>query len=135
MKNMNAGKSCLFLCIISLLSFQSYSQTGKVTGKILNSKNEPLAGVSVKVNGAAGTGTSSDMEGRYTIVLAADKKNELEFSTVGYEKKIIYEIEILPGKVSQLDIVLDLSKKTLNEVTVIGQRSTLRKESVNSLLQ
>ncbi|MEO5997475.1 MAG: TonB-dependent receptor [Chitinophagaceae bacterium] len=129
------GKNCLLVFIISLLCLNTFSQTGKLTGKILNTKNEPLAFVSVKVIGATGLGTSSDLEGRYTLTLPANKNNELEFSAVGYERKAVNEIEIIQGKVSQLDIVLDLSKKALSEVMVIGQRSTLRKESVNSLLQ
>ncbi len=131
---MTVGKNYFLLFVTALFSFTSFSQ-GKVSGKILNSKNEPLAGVSIKAAGTTGNGTSSDIEGRFTITLPVDKKNELEFSAVGYEKKIVDEIEVIAGKVSQVDVVLELSRKTLVEVVVTASRTNLRKESINSLLQ
>lgn len=121
--------------LLSLFGFQTFSQTGKIAGKILNIKNDPLSGVSIKINGVAGGGTSSDIEGRYTLVLPVNKKTELEFSAVGYESKVIDEIQVISGAVSELNVVLDLSKKSLTEVTVTAPRISLRKESVNSLLQ
>ena len=43
------------------------AQSVKLTGKILNEKNEPLAGVSVKIVG--GGGTSTDNDGRFSLSL------------------------------------------------------------------
>ena len=128
-------KKCCLSFLLLFLSIQIFSQTGKLTGKILNTKNEPLQGVSIRIAGTSGAGTTSDIEGRYTISLPADKKAELEFSAVGYEKKIVGDVESVAGNIAQLDVILNVSRNTLNEVTVVAQRSTLRKESVNSLLQ
>ena len=43
-----------------------------LTGKVINEKNEPLAGVSVKI--VNGGGTSTNAEGRYSIILLPGKK-------------------------------------------------------------
>ena len=60
--------SVLFLALFSFIQAQSI----KLTGKILNEKNEPLAGVSVKVLGDGGTAT--DIEGRFLLNLTPGKK-------------------------------------------------------------
>src|SRR5215510_2485538 len=92
----------LILSIISLVLFSFAQAQVKLTGKVTNQKNEPLAGVSIKIAGAAG-GTVSDNEGRYTLNLAPGKKYELEFSAVGYQAKPVNEVEVVEGQVNELN--------------------------------
>ncbi|WP_315820147.1 carboxypeptidase-like regulatory domain-containing protein [Paraflavitalea speifideaquila] len=66
------SKKYFLLVAFIFAAFVSFAQTGKITGKVLNSKNEPLQGVSIKVTGAPG-GTTSDVEGRFTLSLSTDK--------------------------------------------------------------
>src|ERR1043165_3177138 len=96
-----------FLVIFSSLFLCSFSQSVKLSGKVTNAKNEALSGVSVKVVGEAG-GTATDLEGRYSLNLAAGKKYELEFSIVGYETKTVSEVEAVTGQVNELNIVLEI---------------------------
>ena len=118
-----------------MFTFNSFSQTAKITGKVLSSRNESLVGVSIKIVQSVTGGTTSDIEGRYTLTLQARKKISLEFSAVGYENKVIDDVDATEGMITQLDVVLNPSRNTLSEVTVTAQRSTLRKESISSLLQ
>ena len=125
----------LLLVLVSVLSCQFlFAQTGKISGKVLNQKNEAVPGVSVKIVGAPG-GVTTDIEGRFTLTLHSDKKYELEFSAVGYTSKTISEIELTPGQVTELNITLELANKNLGSVTVTATRSTARKETVNSIIQ
>ena len=110
------------------------AQTGKLAGKILNAKNEPLAGVTIKIVGASG-GATTDQAGQYSITLSAGKKYDIDFSAVGYALKAISEIEVKEGQVTNLDIVMEPAGKSLTGVTVTGTRSSARKETVNSLIQ
>lgn len=119
--------SILFFGIISL----AQSQTVKLSGKILNAKNETLPGVSIKITGAAG-GTTTDIEGRFSLSLSVGKKYELEFSAVGYATKIISDVEVLNGEVNELNIVLDVQAKTGENITVTGTRSSVRRETITS---
>src|SRR5258706_16425617 len=81
--------SILFFGIISL----AQSQTIKLSGKILNVKNEALPSVSVKITGAAG-GTTTDIKGRFSLNLYVGKKYKMEFSAVGYAAKTISDVEV-----------------------------------------
>lgn len=128
--------SKIYVLIIACLltAFGVKAQSGKVTGKVLNEKNEPLPGVTVKVDGSQG-GTSTDVEGRFTLSVSAGKKYTLTFSAVGYAAKTIDEVEVAAGKLTELDITLASSKKDLSTVTVTASRSNARKESTVSLIQ
>lgn len=121
---------CIF-CTLGLMSF-SFSQTGKVSGKITNGKNEAVAGVSIKIEGAAG-GTTSDIDGRYVLTLSTGKKYTLVFTSVGYQSKSVPDVEITAGQETQLDILLEESKKnTLSGVVITG--TTPRRETVNATI-
>lgn len=125
----------LIVFLVSLLSFQFASaQTGKISGKVLNQKNEAITGVSVKLVGAPG-GVTTDLEGRFTLTLSIGKKYELEFSAVGYAPKTVSDIELTTGQVTELNIILEVSNKNLGSVTVTATRSTARRETVNSIIQ
>lgn len=127
------SKKYLLIFFIIISSFSVLAQTGKISGKILNDKNEPLSGVSVKIVGAPG-GVSSNGEGLYTITLPAGRKYELEFSAVGYEKKLVSDIEITANKITDLNIVLVGSGNRLSAVTVTGTRSNARRETSASII-
>ncbi|MCS3796807.1 outer membrane beta-barrel protein [Niastella sp. OAS944] len=128
--------SKIYVLIIACLltAFGVKAQSGKVTGKVLNEKNEPLAGVTVKVDGSQG-GTSTNVEGRFTLTVSSGKKYTITFSAVGYAAKTIDEVEVAAGKLTELDITLATSKKDLGTVTVTASRSNARKESTVSLIQ
>jgi hypothetical protein len=128
------GKQITLLLISFFAIIISQGQTGKISGKVLNSKNEPLAGVSVKIAGITG-GTSTNLEGRFVLTLPAGKKYDLDFSAVGYDAKPVTEIEVKAGEVTEVEITLEVSSKNLAGVTVTATKLTGRKETVNSLLQ
>jgi hypothetical protein len=123
------------LTLMVIFSFIiAHAQNGKVTGKVLNTKNEPLSGATIKLLGSPG-GISTDIEGRYTLSLPAGKKVSLEISAVGYDTKTIDDVEVASGQITDLSITLDITTKNLGVVTVTANRSNLRKESVNSMIQ
>jgi outer membrane receptor for ferrienterochelin and colicin len=128
--------SKIYVLIIACLltAFCTNAQSGKLAGKILNDKNEPVAGVSVKITGSPG-GTTTDVEGRFTLTLTAGKKYELTFSAVGYGTKTIDDVEVTAGKINELNITLATANKNLSAVTVTANRSNARKESTVSLIQ
>lgn len=103
----------------------------KLTGKVVNAKNEPLAGASVKIVGAAG-GTTTDVEGRYSLTLAPNKKYEIEFSAISYASKLINEVEVGNGMDNELNVVLEFAAKSMEGVVV--KATSRRQESTNALL-
>jgi hypothetical protein len=127
-------KKLSVLALVLLIVTYAFSQNGKVTGKVLNEKNEPIAGVSIKIVGAPG-GVTSDVEGRYTLTLSTGRKYELEFSAVGYSAKSISDVEVTADQVNELNITLEVTSKSLGTVTVTATRSNARRESTASLIQ
>lgn len=126
-----------FLLTISALLalvFVSFSQTEKLTGKVLNSKNEPIVGASIKFEGSS-AGAISGVDGDFTLSLSVGKKYTLIVSSVGYEPKTIADVEVTSGQVNELQIVLaESTKNVLGGVTVTAT-SSARKETAAALIQ
>ena len=116
--------------LFSLLSFVLHAQE-KLTGKIVNNRNEPVSGVSVRISGTQ-NGTTSNVEGRYSLNLTPGTKYELEFSAVNYVGKKVSDVVIGAGLDNTLDIVLEFAPSDLAGVTV--RTTSRRMESTNTLL-
>lgn len=115
-----------FACSIS-----AQAQSASITGKVVNDKNEPLVGVSVKV--AAGPGTSTNVDGSFQLDLATGKKHELTFSAIGYAPKTLSDVEVISGAPNEINVLLTVAATDLGSVTVTS-RSNARRETVNSLI-
>lgn len=96
-----------------------------VSGKVTDEKGEGLPGVSILIRGTQ-SGMISDADGGFSIEVP-DEKAVLVFSFVGY---VSQEIEI--GNRTKLDVVLDVDKKLLDEVVVIGYGTMERKHLTGS---
>lgn len=83
-----------------------------VRGRILNEKNEPVAGASIQIVGTS-TGTTADLQGMFSIQVDAGQK--IEISSVGYQPQVI---NIRAGMNTTLEIILQAAKNDLGEVVV-----------------
>lgn len=118
--------SCFFV------SFLAISQTVKLSGKVIGEKNEPLTGITIKIVGTD-LGTSTNLEGRFTLNLSVGKKYELQFSGVGHETKIV-EVEAQNGQFEELNIVMSVRSKEEQSVVVTTKATSARKETVNAAI-
>lgn len=122
--------------VLAALSFLLLStvqaQTLKLSGKVVNERNEPLAGVSIKTT--TGEGTATDVSGNFSLSLSAGQKHELTFSAVGYAAKIISDVELVSGQVNELNIVLTTVSKDMGNVVITASRSSARRETINSMI-
>lgn len=124
---MRFSLTTVFLLICCTL----FSQSLRVSGKVANEKNDPIAGATVSVTGRNGTSTNTD--GTFTLSLPAGKY-EFVVSAVGYETKIISEVDVAAKTVNEVAVVLSVKTKEEQGI-VISARTTQRKETVNSLIQ
>jgi hypothetical protein len=128
-------KRSLFTLLALLgLVFVSFSQNAKLTGKILNSKNEPVVNASIKVDGT-NTGTASGVDGSFTLTLAIGKKYTLVISSVNYETKTIEDVDVTTGQANELQVLLNESSKNTLEGVVVKTTSSARKETAAALIQ
>ena len=119
----------LLLIISAAAGFSQ--QTGKISGKVTDSKTgETLIGLTVKLTGAT-LGASTDIEGRYTLNNLNPGKYSLSFSYIGYQNKNITEIEVSAGKITTLDVIMQEANSLALEEVVIT--ATVRQESISAL--
>lgn len=106
-------------------------QSGRISGKVSDSKtSETLIGLTVKVIGAS-LGASTDIDGRYALGNLNPGKYNLTFSYIGYQTKNITDIEVLAGKTINLDVIMEESTSiALDEVLITA---TFRQESISAL--
>lgn len=100
---------------------------GRIRGKVVDAKNEPLPGVTVAAQGGQGTITAVD--GSYELVLNPGTYS-LSFSFVSYETRKVTDIAVKEKDIIPLNIVLKNSGSRLKEVTVTGN---YRKASIEGL--
>lgn len=122
----------LFLTLFSLFLFSAiFSQSVRLTGKVTNEKNEPIAGASVGV--AQDKGVATGVDGRFSLSVAPGKY-ELTVSAVGYETKIVGEVDAAAGAANEINVVLAVKTKEQTGI-VISTRTTQRRETTNAIIQ
>lgn len=107
---------------MSLISFVSFSQS-VISGKVIDSDNTELIGVSIQVKGL-NQGVTTDSKGSYKITVPLN--STLVFSYVGYQAK-----EVVVGNQTLINIVLENSDNNLNEVVVMGY-GTVKKSDLTA---
>lgn len=124
-----AKKILFVLGLLFTITMAFAQQTIRLSGKVLNSKNEPVGGATIKVEGLAKQ-TAADVEGRFTLQLEAGKKYVITISGAGYAAKTIDDVEVKVGDDNTITITLE-NKGNLQEVVV---RTSVRKETTSALL-
>ncbi len=113
----------LFFLVIMLSGSVIFAQT-TVTGTV-SDVNGSIPGVNIILKGTS-TGTTADFDGNYSINIPAD--GVLVFSSIGYTSK-----EVTINGQTQINIVLEPSTDTLDEVVVIGY-GTMKKSDLTGAI-
>jgi len=133
-------KKYKLLAIGLFISLFSWSQTGKLVGKVIDgNSNETLAFANVIAKGTT-IGTNSDFEGKYELKLSPGTYT-ISFSFLGYETKNITEVVIKEGEVSNLDVILNPAGISFDTVVITAKKArntetailNVQKKSVNLL--
>lgn len=123
------GKS--FILLFTLFSsLSTIAQQAKLNGRVLNQKNEPVAGATINVN-LLNRVFSADVEGRFSVTLEAGKKYTFTVSAVGFKTKEVTDVEVNVGDEEGLTIVMEVAAKEETEIVI---KSTAKKENTASLL-
>ncbi|MEY2812250.1 MAG: hypothetical protein RI991_1245, partial [Bacteroidota bacterium] len=124
-------KKLLFVTFSSLLLVSaSFAQTIKLTGKVINTKNEPVAGASILIEELKRT-IVANLDGQFDANLEVGKKYTFTISSVGYNTKVVSEIEVGVNADNNVTVVLEPQSKNSEAIVI---RSTRRQESTVALL-
>ncbi len=122
-------KKLTLFCFLFFLAFgaTSFSQSNPIpiTGTVTDKLDEPLIGVSVRLDGTT-TGTLTDIDGKYSI--NAPENSTLIFSYIGY---IPQEVKV--GTNTVINVSLEGDNKLLNEVVVVGYGVQKRRDVTGAI--
>lgn len=111
----------IFLCVPFTVYAESPSVSGieqtvrniTVNGVVVDASGEPVIGASVQLKGAAGVGTITDLDGKFT--LSVPTNGVLQISYIGYKTT-----EVRVNGQAGLKVTLLEDTETLDEVVVVG---------------
>ena len=107
------------------LPFIIFAQERTISGKVTSSDGVPIPSVNVLIKNSA-KGVVTDFDGNFSI--AANQNDVLVFSYIGMKPK-----EIVVGTANIINVVLEDSAESLQEVVVIGYGSVQKRDLTGSI--
>ena len=120
--------SFLLLCF---LYFEGNAQT--IKGVVLDENKEPMIGAAIRVQGTT-IGTTSNLDGQYTLINLTPGKLTLEFSFVGYEKQL-KTVNLAAGQTLTQNMNMAENANLMNELIVVGYGVRRRRDVSGSIVK
>jgi TonB-linked SusC/RagA family outer membrane protein len=118
----------LFLLLFTAFGFPSgaFAQTGSVSGRITDSKNEGIPGATVLIEGTT-LGSSSNVDGTYNIQSVPAGPHTLVISFVGYNS-VRRPVTVVAGQNAEVTASLAENTTQLSEAVVVGYGTQRRQD-------
>lgn len=124
--------SLLLMCFLSITSVAGYAQSGKITGRILDSETgEPLFGATVGIQGTT-TGAITDFDGQYLILNVAPGSYILEARYIGYATVVVQDVIVRTDLTTTQDFKLQPETFEGEEIVVVAERQAVIKDITSS---
>jgi TonB-linked SusC/RagA family outer membrane protein len=128
-----------WLLMLIVLPIATYAQNRTITGKVVDEKDLPLLGASIKVKGAS-LGTTVDVNGNFRISVPSGAAT-LVVSFIGYETKEVsvganstsVSIELTPGGLTNLNEVVVVGYGTQRKQDVTGSVASIKGEALRDV--
>ncbi len=125
--------SVLYIFILLLTTLNTWSQTGKIEGRIYDKTNkEALAFANIIITGTT-IGTTSDFDGNFSFTGLKPGFVQLEATYVGYNKALSSEIQVTNAKIVYIAIEMESTGNQLEEIVVAASPYRKTDESPVSL--
>jgi outer membrane receptor protein involved in Fe transport len=112
----------------------SDAQTGTIAGLVVDSETgETLIGVNVVIDGTS-FGTTTDLDGRYSLQRIAAGSHDLAFSFIGYDRLVVRGVQVRAGGVVEISVSLEPEALGLGEV-IVEARAVLDNDAALVRLQ
>jgi len=114
----------LFVCVFLLQYALAQNTTQTVRGTVLDKDSRtPLIGASVIVLGSDPLiGSTTDVDGRFALSGVPMGRHDIQLTYLGYEPKIVYQIQVGSAKEIVLNIEMIESTMQVAEVVVSGKK-------------
>lgn len=114
---------------ITLHFLWAQSSTATISGQVSDETGQPIPGVNVLLKDSPNTGTITDIEGEFNLVVL-DENAVLVFSFIGY---LTQEVNV--GGKSEVAVTMNPDVQTLSEVVVVGYGTQKKSEITSSISQ
>ncbi len=121
------GSLLLSAFLIMFFSVSAYAQDYVISGKVIDTKGDPVIGAAVMADGDAASGAITDFEGLFSMETDV-KESVLTVSMLGYETK---EVNAVAGK--SIVIILDENAYELEGVVFTGYGSIAKKDMTGAV--
>ncbi|HKR06104.1 MAG TPA: TonB-dependent receptor [Bacteroidia bacterium] len=113
-------KKFLLFAVISLVSYSYSIAQGTVRGKVTDKNGETVIGAPVVLSTIHSYGTTTDLDGNYTLKITDSTEQVLVVSYIGFEtqKKTVHPVN---GEVIILNFVLTSSTQAIKEVEITAK--------------
>jgi len=119
----------LWLFVLFLAPAVANAQTGTISGTVTDQESgTPLPGATVLIVGTE-QGTTTDLEGHYTLSNIEPGTYALSASYIGYNEVVQEGVQVTPGTTTEVSFSLESAEIGLDEVVVVGY-GTLRSQDV-----
>ncbi len=119
----------VILCLLIAGFSEIKAQTGSISGSVLESgTRQPVGFATVGIKDST-TGTLTDENGRFRLEKLKPGLYNLQISSVGFQTKLLFEVEASNSKPTELEIELQPSSQELNELTVTANPFVRKEES------
>ncbi|WP_438988804.1 TonB-dependent receptor [Polaribacter sp.] len=134
MKQFNTLRLFLFIAVLSLTAFQTFSQTGTIQGLITDENGIYVPGASVSLE-AIKKGDVTNFDGKFTIVAVPVGTYTLKVTYLGY-KDVEQSIIVKQNQTTKVSLQLKSGGIELNEIQIktyalSGQSKALNKQKNN----
>ncbi|WP_201980964.1 SusC/RagA family TonB-linked outer membrane protein [Hymenobacter rubidus] len=118
----------LFLLLFAAFGFPSgaFAQTGTISGRVTDSKNEGIPGATVLVEGTS-LGSSSNVDGTYSVQGVPAGPHTLVISFVGYNS-VRRPVTVVAGQNTEVSAGLTENATQLAEAVVVGYGTQRRQD-------
>lgn len=123
----------IFSLLLSLTSlFSLNAQSGVIKGIIVDQQSElPIIGATVELLNVEGIGTTTDLDGYFSLSNVPLGRQAIRVSYLGYESLTLPNIEVTSGKDVQLELGIQETASDLQEVVVTAK--TIKDEAQNEM--
>ena len=126
-------KHLIQLILFSIISIGLQAQTGTLKGKIINSSNnEAVPFATIVINGTQIVSTS-DLDGNFIFTGLTPGYIQLKVSYIGYNEKISQDVLVSNNNIPFIEINLEPSDFSINEVVVNVDKFIKKEESPLSM--
>lgn len=115
--------------MLCTLQLTAAAQNFKFSGRVLDTDGSPVIGAGLVCIEKNTAGTTTDLDGNFSITLPAGAKT-VKFSSVGM-KELVYQL--IPGRTENVRIIMEWENTELDQVVVTGYAQTSVKRITGSV--